>query len=81
MCVCLCLSFKANVEGDNCDRCKPDTFGLSVRNPLGCSKCYCYGLTQSCTEAQGLIRMWVSSRRFNYLQCSPPPENKTKYQT
>ncbi|XP_044024751.1 laminin subunit alpha-2 isoform X3 [Siniperca chuatsi] len=64
--VCACAdrtgkcSCKANVEGDNCDRCKPDTFGLSVRNPLGCSKCYCYGLTQSCTEAQGLIRMWLT---------------------
>uniref|UniRef100_A0A671XHD0 Basement membrane-specific heparan sulfate proteoglycan core protein n=1 Tax=Sparus aurata TaxID=8175 RepID=A0A671XHD0_SPAAU len=64
--VCACAdrtgkcSCKVNVEGDNCDRCKPDTFGLSVRNPLGCSKCYCYGLTQSCTEAQGLIRMWLA---------------------
>ncbi|XP_060907751.1 laminin subunit alpha-2 isoform X3 [Labrus mixtus] len=53
-------SCKANVEGDNCDRCKPDTFGLSVRNPLGCSKCYCYGLTPYCTEAKGLIRMWLT---------------------
>uniref|UniRef100_A0A8C4I4G9 Basement membrane-specific heparan sulfate proteoglycan core protein n=1 Tax=Dicentrarchus labrax TaxID=13489 RepID=A0A8C4I4G9_DICLA len=64
--VCACAdrtgkcSCKANVEGDNCDHCKPETFGLSVRNPLGCSKCYCYGLTQSCTEAQGLIRMWLT---------------------
>ena len=66
-CVCLCLLFKANVEGDNCDRCKPDTFGLSVRNPLGCSNCYCYGLTRSCTEAQGLIRMWVSRQIITVL--------------
>lgn len=64
--VCACAdrtgkcSCKENVEGDNCDRCKPDTFGLSVRNPMGCSKCYCYGLTRSCTEAQGLIRMWLT---------------------
>uniref|UniRef100_UPI003AAF5012 laminin subunit alpha-2 n=1 Tax=Centroberyx gerrardi TaxID=166262 RepID=UPI003AAF5012 len=64
--VCACAdrtgrcSCKANVEGANCDRCKPGNFGLSVRNPLGCSKCYCYGLTQACTEAQGLIRMWLA---------------------
>uniref|UniRef100_A0A7N6BSF3 Basement membrane-specific heparan sulfate proteoglycan core protein n=1 Tax=Anabas testudineus TaxID=64144 RepID=A0A7N6BSF3_ANATE len=64
--VCACAdrtgkcSCKENVEGDNCDQCKPETFGLSVRNPLGCSKCYCYGLTHSCTEAQGLIRMWLT---------------------
>lgn len=54
---------KVNVQGDNCDRCKQDTFGLSVQNPLGCSKCYCYGLTHSCTEAQGLIRMWLTLRQ------------------
>ncbi|XP_055362116.1 laminin subunit alpha-2 isoform X2 [Betta splendens] len=64
--VCACAdrtgkcSCKVNVAGHNCDQCKPDTFGLSVRNPLGCSKCYCYGLTHSCTEAQGLIRMWLT---------------------
>ncbi|XP_061668188.1 laminin subunit alpha-2 [Syngnathoides biaculeatus] len=61
--VCACAdrtgkcSCKENVMGDNCDRCKPNTFGLSLQNPLGCSKCYCYGLTHSCTESQGLIRM------------------------
>uniref|UniRef100_A0A669EDF2 Laminin subunit alpha-2 n=1 Tax=Oreochromis niloticus TaxID=8128 RepID=A0A669EDF2_ORENI len=53
-------SCKENVEGDYCDRCKPDAFGLSLRNPLGCSRCYCYGLTHFCTEAQGLIRMWLT---------------------
>lgn len=52
--------FQTNVAGHSCDTCKPNTFGLSVKNPLGCSRCYCYGLTQSCSEAQGLIRMWVS---------------------
>uniref|UniRef100_A0A8C3AX25 Laminin subunit alpha-2 n=1 Tax=Cyclopterus lumpus TaxID=8103 RepID=A0A8C3AX25_CYCLU len=66
--VCACAdrtgqcSCKANVEGDNCDRCKPETFGLSVRNLRGCSNCYCYGLTRSCTEARGLIRMWLALR-------------------
>ncbi|KAG1940194.1 laminin subunit alpha-1 [Pimephales promelas] len=50
-------SCKANVEGVRCDRCKTGSFGLSRRNPLGCSKCYCFGLSSSCTEATGLIRM------------------------
>ncbi|XP_071997663.1 laminin subunit alpha-2 isoform X3 [Engystomops pustulosus] len=51
---------KINVEGVHCDRCKPSTFGLHVGNPLGCSSCYCFGLTTQCTEADGLIRMWQS---------------------
>ncbi|XP_063299217.1 laminin subunit alpha-2 isoform X3 [Pelobates fuscus] len=49
---------KRNVEGVLCDRCKPSTFGLHVGNPVGCSSCYCFGLTNQCTEADGLIRMW-----------------------
>ncbi|XP_018411793.1 PREDICTED: laminin subunit alpha-2 [Nanorana parkeri] len=53
-------SCKINVEGVHCDRCKPSTFGLHVGNPLGCSSCYCFGLTTQCTEADGLIRMWLS---------------------
>ncbi|XP_053314949.1 laminin subunit alpha-2 isoform X2 [Spea bombifrons] len=51
---------KSNVEGVYCDRCKPGTFGLHVGNPLGCSSCYCFGLTTQCTEADGLIRMWIT---------------------
>ncbi|XP_036405402.1 laminin subunit alpha-2 isoform X1 [Megalops cyprinoides] len=54
---CTC---KANVDGLLCDSCRPGTFGLSVRNPLGCSKCYCFGMSSSCTEATGLIRMWLT---------------------
>ncbi|XP_072533209.1 laminin subunit alpha-2 isoform X2 [Salminus brasiliensis] len=50
-------SCKANVEGVRCRSCKAGTFGLSVSNPLGCSRCYCFGMSKSCTEAQGLIRM------------------------
>eukprot|EP00079_Xenopus_tropicalis_P035929 XP_017949700.1 PREDICTED: laminin subunit alpha-2 isoform X3 [Xenopus tropicalis] len=51
---------KINVEGVLCDRCKPSTFGLHVGNPLGCSSCYCFGLATHCTEADGLIRMWLT---------------------
>ncbi|KAM9241384.1 laminin subunit alpha-2 [Leptosomus discolor] len=53
-------SCKVNVEGVHCDRCKSGTFSLSARNPLGCSSCYCFGLTTQCSEARGLIRMWVT---------------------
>uniref|UniRef100_A0A8C7WGA9 Laminin, alpha 2 n=1 Tax=Oncorhynchus mykiss TaxID=8022 RepID=A0A8C7WGA9_ONCMY len=64
--VCACVdrtgqcSCKANIQGLKCDRCKLGTFGVSTRNPLGCSQCYCFGMTSNCSEAQGLIRMWLS---------------------
>uniref|UniRef100_A0AAY4DW82 Basement membrane-specific heparan sulfate proteoglycan core protein n=1 Tax=Denticeps clupeoides TaxID=299321 RepID=A0AAY4DW82_9TELE len=66
--VCACAertgqcSCKANVEGLKCDKCRVGMFGLSSRNPLGCSQCYCFGMSSACTEAQGLIRMWLTLR-------------------
>ncbi|XP_060095142.1 laminin subunit alpha-2 isoform X2 [Heteronotia binoei] len=54
---CTC---KVNVEGVYCDRCKPGRFGLYARNPLGCSSCYCFGVTSQCSEAQGLVRVWLT---------------------
>ncbi|XP_066470578.1 laminin subunit alpha-2 isoform X3 [Tiliqua scincoides] len=54
---CTC---KVNVEGVFCDRCKPGRFGLSARNPLGCSSCYCFGLTSQCSEATGLVHVWLT---------------------
>ncbi|XP_057586299.1 laminin subunit beta-4 isoform X2 [Hippopotamus amphibius kiboko] len=35
---CLC---KDNVEGAKCDRCKPNHYGLSATDPLGCQPCDC----------------------------------------
>ncbi|MGH0114826.1 UNVERIFIED_CONTAM: hypothetical protein FKN15_056113 [Acipenser sinensis] len=62
------LSCEENVEGLRCDRCKTGTFDLSTLNPLGCSKCYCFSVTTKCTEARGLIRMWITAYggKLNY---------------
>ncbi|XP_037374552.1 laminin subunit beta-4 [Talpa occidentalis] len=35
---CLC---KENVEGAKCDQCKPNHYGLSASDPLGCQPCNC----------------------------------------
>lgn len=56
---CTC---KVNVEGIHCDRCRPGKFGLEAKNPLGCSSCYCFGVTSQCSEAKGLVRTWVTLR-------------------
>ncbi|XP_078043463.1 terribly reduced optic lobes isoform X5 [Augochlora pura] len=42
---------KRNVEGLECNRCRPGTFGLSEDNPEGCSQCYCSGVTDQCHES------------------------------
>ncbi|XP_052025259.1 LOW QUALITY PROTEIN: laminin subunit alpha-2 [Apodemus sylvaticus] len=54
---CTC---KVNVEGVHCDRCRPGRFGLDAKNPLGCSSCYCFGVTSQCSEAKGLVRARVT---------------------
>lgn len=37
-----------NVEGDNCDLCKPGFYNLKERNPEGCSECFCFGVSDVC---------------------------------
>ena len=34
-------SCKSNVEGQDCDRCKPNHWNLTSENPLGCQPCDC----------------------------------------
>ncbi|XP_070144253.1 basement membrane-specific heparan sulfate proteoglycan core protein isoform X4 [Drosophila kikkawai] len=43
---------KPNVMGDQCDQCRPGTYGLSGRNPDGCKECYCSGLGTQCSSAK-----------------------------
>jgi hypothetical protein len=49
--VWLCLLLQANALGKQCNRCKPGTFGLQPENPDGCTQCFCFGRTTSCTQA------------------------------
>ncbi|CAD6197231.1 unnamed protein product [Caenorhabditis auriculariae] len=42
---------KENVYGARCEACKAGTFALSAENPLGCSNCYCFGVTDSCRSS------------------------------
>ncbi|XP_078073116.1 laminin subunit alpha-1 [Mustelus asterias] len=48
---------KDSVSGLRCDECKPGSFALSLQNPAGCSHCYCSGVSNSCSEIQGLVRI------------------------
>jgi len=41
---------QANVEGAQCNRCRPNTFYLSESSPSGCTSCFCMGVTQQCTS-------------------------------
>ncbi|XP_060085671.1 laminin subunit alpha-2-like [Ylistrum balloti] len=43
---CVC---KSKVEDRNCDRCKPGYFNLQKSNPDGCTECFCFGVSFSCS--------------------------------
>ncbi|XP_041563042.1 basement membrane-specific heparan sulfate proteoglycan core protein isoform X19 [Drosophila elegans] len=42
---------KTNVIGDQCNECRPGTYGLSPENPDGCKECYCSGVSNQCRSA------------------------------
>ena len=62
---CYC---KDNVYGDHCEQCNPDAFFLEQANPLGCTKCFCFGTTDRCRSSM-LARSQISFM-------SPDPEWK-----
>ncbi|KAM4703219.1 basement membrane-specific heparan sulfate proteoglycan core protein [Rhinophrynus dorsalis] len=45
---CIC---KAHVAGNLCNQCKSGTFFLSDKNPDGCLKCFCMGITRQCASS------------------------------
>ncbi|GIX96619.1 laminin subunit alpha-2 [Caerostris extrusa] len=45
---CVC---KTHVEGSRCDRCSQGFYHLSADNPDGCSQCFCFGMSDECTES------------------------------
>ncbi|XP_072931305.1 basement membrane-specific heparan sulfate proteoglycan core protein [Epargyreus clarus] len=55
---------KQNVEGENCDRCRAGTFSLDAANPLGCTSCFCSGVTNACHEASHYSRIPMAAPIF-----------------
>uniref|UniRef100_A0A663M6X7 Laminin subunit alpha-1 n=1 Tax=Athene cunicularia TaxID=194338 RepID=A0A663M6X7_ATHCN len=52
--ICTC---KENVFGLHCSECKPGTFALSANNALGCTPCFCFGMSTSCSELEDHITL------------------------
>nr|XP_035961897.1 laminin subunit alpha-1 isoform X1 [Halichoerus grypus] len=53
-------SCKENVFGLHCSECRAGTYALRADDPLGCSPCFCFGLSQVCSELEGYVRTPVT---------------------
>ncbi|XP_047649706.1 laminin subunit alpha-1 isoform X2 [Phacochoerus africanus] len=53
-------SCKENVVGPQCSECRAGTFALDAADPRGCTPCFCFGLSQLCSEAEGHVRTRVT---------------------
>ena len=51
---------KADVAGTDCSACAQLTFNLEARNPKGCSRCFCFGITNECGSYEQLFYANVS---------------------
>lgn len=54
--------------------CKPSTFLLDTKNPLGCSKCFCFGITNRC-QPSTLLRTLIADdvEQSNWTTVPPFP--------
>uniref|UniRef100_A0A7M4ET92 Laminin subunit alpha-1 n=1 Tax=Crocodylus porosus TaxID=8502 RepID=A0A7M4ET92_CROPO len=55
--ICAC---KENVFGLHCSECKTGTFALQASNPVGCTPCFCFGMSEFCSELENHARIPVT---------------------
>lgn len=58
--LCFFYFLQENVFGLQCSECKPGTFALSANNALGCTPCFCFGMSTFCSELEDHVRIPVS---------------------
>uniref|UniRef100_A0A670Y1Y5 Laminin subunit gamma 2 n=1 Tax=Pseudonaja textilis TaxID=8673 RepID=A0A670Y1Y5_PSETE len=82
---CVC---KAEVAGERCDRCKEGYYNLNARNPEGCSPCFCYGHSTTCSSGENYsvykitstfqegVEGWQAQENGSPLQLQWSPQHK-----
>ncbi|XP_069033643.1 laminin subunit alpha-1 [Embiotoca jacksoni] len=67
---CTC---KVNVMGAHCDLCKPGFYNLQENNPLGCTDCFCFGVSDVCESSTWFTAQVVHTEAW--LRPLPPLHN------
>ncbi|XP_039983193.1 laminin subunit alpha-1 isoform X2 [Xiphias gladius] len=57
---CRSCTCKVNVMGAHCDLCKPGFYNLQEKNPLGCTDCFCFGVSNVCESST-----WSTAQVFH----------------
>ncbi|XP_032407316.1 laminin subunit alpha-1 isoform X2 [Xiphophorus hellerii] len=58
---CSSCTCKVNVMGVRCDQCKPGFYNLQQQNPLGCTDCFCFGVSDVCQSSDWSVTQVVLS--------------------
>ncbi|NWU95491.1 LAMA1 protein, partial [Upupa epops] len=75
--LCTC---KENVLGLQCSECKPGTFALSADSALGCTACFCFGVSALCSELEGHVRIPVMFDGPTEHPCPVTPQKSERFQ-
>lgn len=57
-------TFQTNVVGQRCDQCRQGTYNLDPNNILGCTECFCSGVTRTCSASR-LYRQQIPAIIFS----------------
>uniref|UniRef100_A0A3B3VSZ9 Laminin A chain n=1 Tax=Poecilia latipinna TaxID=48699 RepID=A0A3B3VSZ9_9TELE len=68
---CSSCTCKVNVMGVHCDQCKPGFYDLQQQNPLGCTDCFCFGVSDICQSSDWFVTQ-VMHLTCGSFRCAPP---------
>ncbi|KAF7654077.1 hypothetical protein LDENG_00074820, partial [Lucifuga dentata] len=62
--------------GSGCDLCKPGFYNLQAVNPLGCSDCFCFGVSDVCESSD-----WSTTQLIHTVAWLRPSPSFSRYAT
>lgn len=54
--------------GAHCDLCKPGFYNLQEENPLGCTDCFCFGVSDVCESSMWSVAQVKTSVPYLHIE-------------